>query len=304
MLTGCRIDLALSSDTRNREALEKRRDELFELNGKDWALPANLGDEPITSGTIERPSGRSSCRTCGKRIAKNDPLLYKEEEPSSNFDGSYRRFYHLACAKDSRFLGLSRALQVTEHEFPGKKLLWCQALLKRGNESAKLKEISWFLSDDDGWAHFIGVLSTKKYVLLTDVNHKWGVWVTPTKNMAFKLLPERLKVLADKEIAGQVLTKKEINGVLSSRRRNRQTLLKAERKSRGNKRRAATLEAKKKALGMESIAKGSKVRIKGKRSSGEVFWVGFSKRSDKKWVGFKANGRTVWADVADVERVG
>jgi poly [ADP-ribose] polymerase 1 len=62
-------------------------------------------------------SGRAKCRACKETIAKG-VWRYGEEEVSASFDGTYVRWYHLACAVDRRPTGTSRDLPTLQGVMP------------------------------------------------------------------------------------------------------------------------------------------------------------------------------------------
>jgi hypothetical protein len=70
----------------------------------------------------EAKSGRASCRTCKKAIAKGE-LRFGEEAPSAFGDAPSLRWYHLACAADRLPAELKEVLAHYPHEVPDRAVL-------------------------------------------------------------------------------------------------------------------------------------------------------------------------------------
>jgi hypothetical protein len=272
---------------------------------------------------IERsPSGRASCRACKARIDAGD-WRYHEEEPSAEFDGSYRRYYHLRCAVERRAAGASRALSGASDAM--ERLEWgqllCQTLLYRcRRRDLVVARPLWLTLDEDGWAHLLCELDSGEHAVVTELEGEWVACVERTRDDALAVLPGPVFEIAVMALAGEPKDQRETARTLRSLQRSRAAKRAADRKALGQARRAATVKAKAeaRAAGVElpsaSIKSGSRVRITadvkstrgraGKGVCGEVFWCGYSKRGMQKRVGLRGdNGEKYWANLTEVEPV-
>src|SRR3954468_10964867 len=67
----------------------------------------------------EAKSGRASCRTCKKPIAKGD-LRFGEEAPNAFGDAPSMRWHHLLCAAEKLPIELKAALDTYEGDVPAR----------------------------------------------------------------------------------------------------------------------------------------------------------------------------------------
>ena len=272
-------------------------------------------------GIESSPSGRAGCSVCREKIAKGS-WRYYEEVPSSQFDGEYRRHWHLSCAVERRSTGAARALTEAADKLP--RLEWglslSQALLHRcRRHDLKVERPLWLTLDEDGWAHLLCQLSTGDFAIVTDLDGQWVTCVEGSQDDALAVLPEPVFEIAVMALGDKPKSERETRRALSGLQKTRAAKQKAEKVALTKARKEATRrdKAEAQAAGIElpKITKGSRVKIigedvrstrgtKGKGVYGDVFWCGYGKTGTEKRVGLTDTyGNKYWANVADVELV-
>jgi pyruvate/2-oxoglutarate dehydrogenase complex dihydrolipoamide acyltransferase (E2) component len=264
--------------------------------------------------SIERsPSGRARCRACREKIDK-DEWRYVEEEPSADFDGEVRRYWHATCAVDRRATGASRALSSASQLLPKQQwgLLLCQAVLRRsGKRKETVARPLWLTLDDDGWAHLLCELDSGNYAVVTDLEGRWSAVIERTRDDALAALPGPIFTIAAEALGAAPPTEAAAQQALASLKPQRAAARKLAQEELRDARREslkqAKLRAKEAGVDLSKVVKRARVEIVGevqgasKGTRGSVFWVGYTKQGTDKRVGIDGDdGRTYWANLIDV----
>jgi hypothetical protein len=244
--------------------------------------------------SIERsPSGRARCRACREKIDKGE-WRYAEEEPSADFDGEIKRYWHATCAVDRRATGASRALVAAVKQMP--KLEWgtllSQAVLRRaGKRKEMVARPLWLTLDEDGWAHLLCELDSGNYAVVTDLHGTWSTVIERSRDDALAALPGPIFAIAAEALGAappNEAAAREAVASLQPQRAAARKLAQEELKlARRESLKQAKLRAKEAGVDLAKVQRQSRVEIVADVKLGErllkgvrgvVFWLGYTKQ--------------------------